>query len=524
MLKINNIIPVILLIFFLIFTRFVDLSWGYPYFFHPDERNIAVSLEQLSCDSISNLKSCLNPKFFAYGQFFIYLGYIFSFTQKTLSFFDVALILRSISAVFSVFTVLAGLLIVRELIGNRIRIYQNKIILIATALVLIFSPSQIQFAHFGTTESILAFFYTALIYISILFIRNKIQSINYLIGSSALLGLAVATKVSSMIFLIIPFITLFFTEKKDIKKKILYLIHISFFTIVLAIFFSPHYLISSKEFLSSLSYESAVALGRVKVFYTRQFEMAIPIIFQFQKIFPYALGIPALIFFILSILYLPRTKENKFLILSFLAYFIPTAFIYTKWTRFMAPVMPLMIIIVLLFLVHLFFVKTRNKLFGLIFFCITVLAISTPGAYFTQIYLNGDTRIKASEWIVNNIPSESVILSETANVVDIPVGNRKGNNYEVVSFNLYDIDEDELLYNNLLEEIERANYILVPSRRIFANHDKNKYSKLVNYYDDLFNNRLGFEKVAEFKILDDEMAEETFSVFDHPVVRIYKRI
>lgn len=63
------------------------------------------------------------------------------------------------------------------------------------------------------------------------------------------------------------------------------------------------------------------------------------------------------------------------------------------------------------------------------------------------------------------------------------------------------------------------------------------YPQLNDYYQKLFSGELGFEKVAEFvaypKIelfgktlieLPDEEAEETWTVFDHPVFRIYKRL
>ena len=53
---------------------------------------------------------------------------------------------------------------------------------------------------------------------------------------------------------------------------------------------------------------------------------------------------------------------------------------------------------------------------------------------------------------------------------------------------------------------------------------KQKYPILNKYYDDLFSGKLGFTKVAEFSAgLNDEQAEETWTVFDHPVIRIYKK-
>jgi hypothetical protein len=113
----------------------------------------------------------------------------------------------------------------------------------------------------------------------------------------------------------------------------------------------------------------------------------------------------------------------------------------------------------------------------------------------------------------------------------------------------------------LLQNIRAADYIIVPSRRVFANQscalpddfvhilsfDRLSLSrcKAINqefpvssgYYSQLFSGNLSFEKVAEFTAypqisiggiiiwrMPDEEAEETWSVFDHPTIRIYKRI
>ena len=57
-----------------------------------------------------------------------------------------------------------------------------------------------------------------------------------------------------------------------------------------------------------------------------------------------------------------------------------------------------------------------------------------------------------------------------------------------------------------------------------------------NFYNLLFSGKLGFKEVAEFnsfptlKIgnlkleINDERGEETWSVFDHPVIRIFKKV
>jgi len=81
-------------------------------------------------------------------------------------------------------------------------------------------------------------------------------------------------------------------------------------------------------------------------------------------------------------------------------------------------------------------------------------------------------------------------------------------------------------YNNyqapaLAQSLALADYIFVPSRRVFLNYQ-------YPYYQSLFNGKLGFIKLIDFTPnyswpLISEQAEETWSVFDHPTIRIFKR-
>src|SRR5436189_5461818 len=47
--------------------HFYNLNWGAPFYFHPDERNIAISVSQLE------FPQQMNPHFFAYGSLPIYI-------------------------------------------------------------------------------------------------------------------------------------------------------------------------------------------------------------------------------------------------------------------------------------------------------------------------------------------------------------------------------------------------------------------------------------------------------------------
>ena len=571
-------ILVIGLLALLAYSRFINLGWGLPYPMHPDERNMATAIQQLNCQSpvISlnlpksifgnwepvstwfkiikpfDFLNCFNPHFFAYSQFPLYLGYLIVFILKffdgdmgfPISFDEAVLSLRLISAVASIINFIIIIKIINFII-------QKKSLL--SYLIIIFSPYAIQFAHFGTTESLLMMFYSGIIYLSLLFIDKNISTSAFVANSSIVVGLSLATKVSSAIFLIVPFTVLLFSfEELKLKtslyksknlfiffayrfvSKIIDLSVFAFLTVVIFIFFSPHNFINFKDFISSMNYESEVALGRSLVFYTRQFFNTVPVLFQLDKIFPYVLGWPIFLMGIIGLIGLNwKDKKINLLRFTFLVYFIPSAFIYAKWSRFMAPILPLITIFAILFLL-------RIKVINFIKIIIVIIAI-LPGLAYLSVYQNLDVRYKASEWIYKNIPNNSYILFETANVVDVPINNetmKQLNNYNAVSFNFYDLDISKELQSRLISEIEKADYIFIPSRRIFANHPKKTYPVLNKYYEDLFSGKLGFEKVAEFdsfpKIclpftnncleFPDEEAEETWTVFDHPVIRIYKRV
>ncbi len=529
---------VFFLILVLFYTRFINLYWGFPYPFHPDERNMAAAIQSLNCSNFKFLQDCFNPHFFAYGQFPLYLGYLFiqifhwliGRIFAPISFVEAVMTLRIISAISSIFAVWFMLKIIKQILNQ---VQNDSLFFPFSLIIFIFSPGPIQFAHFGTTESLLMFFYTGLIYFSIKLLKDKIELQHFILISSLFSGLAIGTKVSSLIFLLIPTVAVFW--KKKFGQSLLWIFYFGVLTTAFSIIFSPQNLISFNEFISSIRYESAIATGFVEVFYTRQFLNSVPIIFQFTRIFPYVLGLPVLILFIAGFFILPYKKEINLLRLSFLVYFLPTSFLYTKWTRFMAPVVPLMLIIAALTVYQILnqVQNDKRQLFTVAFLFLTFIFV-IPGIAFLSVYTNPDVRFIASEWMYKNIPSNTIILSETGNVVDLPIGFP--GNYDHISFNFYGLDQNHDLQVELDQYLKKADYVLIPSRRIFMNHSKQKYPLLNNYYDKLFSEKLGFKKVAEFNsypkislfgknLLEfpDEQAEETFSVFDHPVIRIYKK-
>ncbi len=546
--KIKRILPYILILCAIV-TRFVNIGWGLPYPFHPDERNMADALVSLHC---SQFTDCFNPHFFAYGQLPLYLGYLgiqlFHLITlqigKAIDFSEAVIALRIISAAASVATVFVGVKIVRLCHPERSRGISHACEILAS-IFLIFSPGLIQFAHFGTTESLLIFFYTSLILVTLLALNSRISLKRFAIFSGILVGLSVGVKVSSTIFVVVPLIGYIYcySKFKNVSTFIKSVMLFGVLSVFVAMISSPYNFLSPQEFLNSLQYESAVALGTTSVFYTRQFFNSIPILFQFTKIFSYALGTVTTMLFIVGFIFLPKNKSYNLLRLAFLVYFLPTAFLFTKWTRFMAPVFPVMIVFAVLFIQRL--VETgRDLSLRNVMTYLLILLMIIPGIQYLSVYLREDTRFAASRWIYEHVPPNSVILGETANVVNLPISpsviKQPLYYYNYIPFNFYDLDTDPNLATELESAISAAQYIVVPSGRIYDNHTcawvddlayQNKrceelekmYPLVHNYYRKLFSGEMGFEKVAEFSAAQDNRAEETWSVFDHPVVQIFKR-
>lgn len=483
-----------------IFTRFYNLNWGGDHYFHPDENNMASALSHLQIDN-------LDPKFYAYGQFPLYLGY---FTLKAFnlppSFSNSVLILRFYSAFFSVLSV--GLI---YLISQKL--FSPKFSLLATLLT-IFNPGLIQIAHFGTTESLLVLIFLIEIYLSIIIYQKKDNYWQYLLGG-IFLGIALATKISSLVFLgPILLVSLMKIIRKEkillIVSKLLLLI---FFVINFYLISSPFNIVNSRDFLSTMKYETSVAIGKSPVFYTTQFKNTVPYLFQIQKIFPYSSGIFQFIFTFFGLVLLLKNwklKDGKYLywfiiLVPSLVYFIYFGQLYVKWTRFISP-----IFFLFPFLSAFFIFSLKSKIFRLISIILALL----PGLYFMKIYFYSDIRVTTSEWINKNIPTTSLVLSEGGNVVDIPVSN---NRLKITNYDFYNNYP-----NNLSNHLLAVNYIFVPSRRVFKNYN-------LKYYQNLFNGSLGFKEINKIStnydlLLNAENAEETWSVFDHPTIRVFEKV
>ena len=163
-----------------------------------------------------------------------------------------------------------------------------------------------------------------------------------------------------------------------------------------------------------------------------------------------------------------------------------------------------------------------------------VLVASTLWAFaFTRIYTRPVSRVTAAQWIYENVPKGSVLANEHwDDPLPMPLPGYDPSFYRGPQLPLYDPDEPKKL-DTLVQMLSQADYINLTSNRLYESIPRmpQRYPMTTEYYRRLFAGDLGFELVATFAsyptlgpwTINDDRAEEAFTVYDHPKVLIFKK-
>lgn len=529
------------------FLHFYNLNWGAPFYFHPDERNIASAVSQLK------YPVQMNPHFFAYGSLPIYSIYftgVFSnylsqfvnpnshLSIMTVLFEQAIVISRFYSAIFA--TLLVPILF---FIGKKIK---NETVGLITAFFTATSTGFIQFAHFGTFELWLTFF-TVLLFWICLGLKKHATDVS-LILLSFLCGILAAIKISHIAILplavlVITLQELYQNRTRHHVYKIARIIrgYILFGLLVLSVYCvtNPFVLLDPTSFLGSMRYESGVATGTMEVFYTGGFFHTIPILYQFLHVYPFLLNPVITIIFLPAFVYLTiKTIQTKnyshaLLLAFFVLLLVSQAFLFVKWIRYMIPTLPFVYLIIVLALIDLSRLR-RKFLFEASITILLFVNILFGISYFITAFVRPDTRIAALQFANTTIPKDAPILSE---VYDLGITPFNDKFIDITLFNFYDLDNgDQTIKEQLRQEIALADYIILPSQRVIQTRLTNKqdFPNGHDFYQELFTGSLGFKKIyqtpcdifCQITYLGNPVYqfEQTASVFDRPMVYIFKRI
>lgn len=558
---------VVILVFIGVFLRFYNLFWGTPYFFHPDERNIAMAVSRL------RFPEQMNPGFFAYGSFPIYLTYLSGllgnlFDQTSgglqVTFAHAIGTGRLLSAVFSVLLIpLVGKLVQIVIPSGKKELV--RLLALGAMAVAVFAPGLVQYAHFSTFETVLALEYGLFLLIIVRLARRGRWG-NYLLAG-AVVGFAMATKVTSA-FLLLPLLIAHLMRCRRGEGQVIrrlfsggelskLLVALVVGALIYGVLF-PYSFLDYEAFRRSMRYEGQVALGTLPVFYTAGFLRTVPFYYQLVHVLPYLLtpgltllGVAAWLYFTVRLMLRPRCNKDEtgeimvwFLVTVF---FLSQAFMFVKWMRYMVPLIPWLIVLVTAFM-YRWSVWAKGqwaKIAVSMTAGVLLLTVISGGLAFWQRYLLPDTRIAAAEWAQQNLPPASRLLTEMWDLGVLPFNDSFGVS-EVRLFDTYQLDgffgqcrpanqpsrqELERRLEAFRGQLATADYFAVLSRRVSRTRQElAECFPLGNtFYEYLAREGPGVVRVyvtpstgTDFEWGDLLYPEETYFVFDRPRVRIYR--
>jgi YYY domain-containing protein len=155
-------------------------------------------------------------------------------------------------------------------------------------------------------------------------------------------------------------------------------------------------------------------------------------------------------------------------------------------------------------------------------------------AAFTAIYRRPQTRVTATRWIYEHVPSREAIVNESwDDGLPLPMPGYDPAVYAgPQALPLFDPDSREKA-ELLVRALSETKWVAVTSNRVYANVTRvpSVFPMSIAYYRALFDGSLGFERAADFTSypalgpihIPDDRAEEQFTVYDHPRVLLFRK-
>jgi hypothetical protein len=556
--------------------RLYGFNWDQGNSFHPDERQILFRVTALRWPTslaqfLDPTRSPLNPHFFAYGSFPLYLlalvGAIlrYDFSSPT-TFVNLMFIGRAISALFDAGTILLTAWLGLRLAQDDLPGHPSgwNVALFAGSLV-VFTPLQLQLSHFYTVDTILLFFVMLTILACVALVDTE-RPMRWALIAGLAYGLALGTKVSAAP-LAVPLLVavgLRWYKRRSFLSAIAPLILVITITLLVFLLVEPYALLDFNNFRDLTMQENDIARGTFDVPYTRQFAGTVPYLYEGQNMLLWGMGIAlgcsaavALLWFIWRAI-----KGNAgpwLVVLSWIiVYSAIVGSFYTKYMRYMLPVYPLLALMaaigVLALVQRLLWSEQgflqqqmRKRVLSLLAACLPIIVLGGTifqGLALLNVYSQPNTRIQASLWMYHHLPAGSVVTYEQwDDSLPFPVDGydplafiqaeyKTASGQTETGLPLYDDDtlQKAQLLANLLPKV---NAITMATDRLDKSIPRlpQRYPLTIHYYQLLFSGQLGFHLAAQFDDyphlfgikINDRGADESYSVFDHPTCRIFVR-
>ena len=560
--------------------RLYGIDWAQGHLIHPDEHAVLGAAWRIHLPdwplSFSQLldaeQSPLNPHFFMYGTLPIYLlkavGSILSNFKESLSGSELILVGRGLAAIFDTGTVLLVYLLGR-------RLYSHRTGLLA-AVFAAFTVLSIDQAHFCTVDSMLTFLVTLTVLVStkVIFDPDKHNIRNALVIGLCL-GMAIATKLSAVIILgvIVTAYTLrCFGDQGDsiakssfrpsrIKSSLLGLaivIPVALLTIAIT---EPYIFIDWDKFVADTRFvRDAVVTRTSDMPWTRQFIDTTPFLYQIRHLSIWGMGLPLAtaawsgLLFTLAVAARRRRKSDLLLLSWILPFFFIVGSMEVKFIRYVLPWVPFLCLVAASLFSTLYERARGNWRPFVIGVMALVIAYSAFYSFaHVSIYPKRHPVVQATEWANANIGEYEVVAIEDWECILYL------SPYQVVTLHLFDDDTPEKM-DNIAQQLYEVDYVIVFTNRSYGTIPwlTERYPLSSKYHELLFSGKLGFEIVycassypslmgvtyvddtfsrsnlptpmgieecsPDGVVINMGYADETFTVFDHPLSMVFKKV
>lgn len=560
----------LLILIFAFSMRFIGINWDDGTHLHPDERfltmvGLDLKIPSSFAEYMHPIKSPLNPvnildgqgsrkyPFFVYGTFPITLNKIVSVISNSNTYNGFTITGRMLS-------VFADLLVV-VLIYKTVQLFDqqyhfDKSIKLWAAFFYSITVLPIQLSHFFAVDTFLNLFIFAVFYYTLrYYFKGETSSI---ILSGLFLGLGIASKITAIFIIPLVFLLILMAGKRKgsldksssnnylFSKRILIsklsILALFFLVVYFSLRIANPYMFEQQSLLNPNLSQLLVHNWKTLQYWSSkdvwyppgvQWHNKPPIIFALFNIALFGVGLPYFLLCLLGIFllfrkkHLPLTASFVWLIL----FFLYQSMQFAKSMRYFILLYPLMAFYAALGITY---IKKRSKLLAAFF---TITTLIWPLA-FISIYLHPHSRIQASNWIFANIPAGKTIAWE---IWDDPLPLRLpsgiGKNYNFLELPVFDYDTPEK-WDKMNDSLAKTDYYILSSNRAWGSIPTvpEKYPRMSQFYKDLFSGKLNFKKVKEFTsypslsylglplTFPDDIAEEAFTVYDHPQVFIFKKV
>lgn len=517
-------------------ARFWNLDWdGGAYTLHPDEWALNQVVRRLGPD--------LNPHFFFYGSFPIYL---YRGTAEVLTWLAGTdwLDTTRLALIGRFYAALCGTLMLPLVFEVGRRLWGVTRGLVAASLAT-GAPLLIQSAHFGTVDTMVTLAGVAILWLSLRIADGGGTGI--LVVTAVVLGLAVATKLTAASFVVMP--TLAYLMPRDrcvgwarfASRASRYVLFLAICAVV-AVVASPYYLLDWNEFRAALVEQTEELNGGYTLTYTWQFIGTTPYLFEASNLILWSVGLAtgasAVAGWALSVtrILLRRVELLPTLLLTLwpTLYFVYIGTWEARFVRHTLPLVPFLCLFAAAAIGALLkwgaskpaILRTLSRAVAALVITFTALW----GLAFVSIYASTDTRLAATDWFRSHVPAGSNVVVEDKDTL-IPIPDTA---HPIQTYNLGVIEptapDSPSKLSAMASALAGGEYLVISSRRWSGTLPRlSSFPLMARYYRLLVAGNLGYTPLVTFRssprlgplVFPDDSAEETFQVFDHPTVLVF---